>query len=246
MLRLAADGLLGLDDPANRYLRAVRLEDDAVTVGELLSHSGGVDNPQEYSADSVPDLAALMGPVIPCDGRRGTVRASNGGYGVLGQLIADVTGLPFAHAAEELVLDPLGMRDSQFPAKAADIAPNAVTGYTLTPDGAFERRDAAQPRPRPADPGRAREPGGHRRGRRRRPAPRVADGRRDMIEVERLSKRFGPVTAVDDLSFTVRPGRVTGFLGPNGAGKTTTMRIVLGLAAPTSGRALVGGAATTG
>jgi ABC-2 type transport system ATP-binding protein len=40
-----------------------------------------------------------------------------------------------------------------------------------------------------------------------------------MIEVERLSKRFGPVTAVDDLSFTVRPGRVTGFLGPNGAGK---------------------------
>jgi ABC-2 type transport system ATP-binding protein len=59
--------------------------------------------------------------------------------------------------------------------------------------------------------------------------------------VERISKRFGPVTAVDDLSFTVRPGRVTGFLGPNGAGKTTTMRIILGLAAPTSGRALVGG-----
>ena len=57
---------------------------------------------------------------------------------MLGQLIADVTGLPFAHAAEELVLEPLGMRDSQFPAKAADIAPNAVTGYTLTPDGAFE------------------------------------------------------------------------------------------------------------
>ena len=62
-----------------------------------------------------------------------------------------------------------------------------------------------------------------------------------MIEVERLSKHFGPVTAVDDLSFAVRPGRVTGFLGPNGAGKTTTMRIILGLAAPTSGRALVGG-----
>ena len=61
------------------------------------------------------------------------------------------------------------------------------------------------------------------------------------IEVDRLTKRFGPVTAVDDLSFTVRPGHVTGFLGPNGAGKTTTMRIILGLAAPTSGRALVGG-----
>ena len=61
------------------------------------------------------------------------------------------------------------------------------------------------------------------------------------IEVDGLTKRFGPVTAVDDLSFTVRPGHVTGFLGPNGAGKTTTMRIILGLAAPTSGRALVGG-----
>jgi ABC-2 type transport system ATP-binding protein len=61
------------------------------------------------------------------------------------------------------------------------------------------------------------------------------------IEVDRLSKRFGPVTAVDDLSFTVRPGRVTGFLGPNGAGKSTTMRIILGLDAPTAGRAVVGG-----
>ena len=62
-----------------------------------------------------------------------------------------------------------------------------------------------------------------------------------MIEVDQLRKRFGPVTAVDGLSFTVRPGRVTGFLGPNGAGKTTTMRVILGLNAPTSGTALVGG-----
>jgi len=62
-----------------------------------------------------------------------------------------------------------------------------------------------------------------------------------MIEVDQLRKRFGPVIAVDGLSFTVRPGRVTGFLGPNGAGKTTTMRIILGLNAPTSGTALVGG-----
>jgi ABC-2 type transport system ATP-binding protein len=60
-----------------------------------------------------------------------------------------------------------------------------------------------------------------------------------MIEVDRLTKRFGPVTAVDGLSFTVRPGHVTGFLGPNGAGKTTTMRLVLGLDTPTSGTALV-------
>jgi ABC-2 type transport system ATP-binding protein len=62
-----------------------------------------------------------------------------------------------------------------------------------------------------------------------------------MIEVDRLRKRFGPVTALDGLSFTVRPGHVTGFLGPNGAGKTTTMRTILGLYAPTSGTALVNG-----
>jgi ABC-2 type transport system ATP-binding protein len=62
-----------------------------------------------------------------------------------------------------------------------------------------------------------------------------------MIELNGLTKRFGQVTAVDELSFTVRPGRVTGFLGPNGAGKTTTMRLILGLAVPTSGTALLGG-----
>lgn len=62
-----------------------------------------------------------------------------------------------------------------------------------------------------------------------------------MIELNGLTKRFGPVTAVDHLSFTVRPGSVTGFLGPNGAGKTTTMRLILGLDVPTSGTALVAG-----
>jgi len=62
-----------------------------------------------------------------------------------------------------------------------------------------------------------------------------------VIEVQQLTKRFGAVTAVDGLSFDVRPGHVTGFLGPNGAGKTTTMRIILGLNSPTSGTALVGG-----
>ena len=60
-----------------------------------------------------------------------------------------------------------------------------------------------------------------------------------MIEVDHLVKRFGPVTAVDGLTFAVRPGHVTGFLGPNGAGKTTTMRVILGLDAPTSGRVTV-------
>ena len=61
------------------------------------------------------------------------------------------------------------------------------------------------------------------------------------VEVEHLTKRFGAVTAVEDLTFSVSPGRVTGFLGPNGAGKTTTLRMLLGLVRPTSGTALVGG-----
>ena len=55
------------------------------------------------------------------------------------------------------------------------------------------------------------------------------------ISVDRLTKRYGSVLAVDDLSFDVEPGRVTGFLGPNGSGTTTTLRVLLGLAAPDSG-----------
>ena len=59
------------------------------------------------------------------------------------------------------------------------------------------------------------------------------------ISVRGLTKRFGDVTAVEDLSFTVEPGRVTGFLGPNGAGKSTTLRMILGLVSPTHGTASV-------
>ena len=62
-----------------------------------------------------------------------------------------------------------------------------------------------------------------------------------MIEAKGLTKRYGDDYAVRDLTFTVRPGVVTGFLGPNGAGKSTTMRVILGLDQPTAGRALVGG-----
>jgi ABC-2 type transport system ATP-binding protein len=62
-----------------------------------------------------------------------------------------------------------------------------------------------------------------------------------MIHVEHLSKQYGSTRAVDDLSFTVRPGIVTGFLGPNGAGKSTTMRMILGLDRPSSGTATVNG-----
>ncbi|HEV2345391.1 MAG TPA: ATP-binding cassette domain-containing protein [Actinocrinis sp.] len=62
-----------------------------------------------------------------------------------------------------------------------------------------------------------------------------------MIEARGLTKRYGDRLAVDDLSFTVKPGQVTGFLGPNGAGKSTTMRLILGLDAPTSGTVTVDG-----
>ena len=61
------------------------------------------------------------------------------------------------------------------------------------------------------------------------------------IAVQALTKRYGTVTAVSDLTFELAPGRITGFLGPNGAGKSTTIRLLLGLAEPTSGRATING-----
>ena len=62
-----------------------------------------------------------------------------------------------------------------------------------------------------------------------------------MIKVERLTRKYGDFTAVDDVSFECQPGRVTGFLGPNGAGKTTTMRVMVGLTPATHGRVTIGG-----
>jgi ABC-2 type transport system ATP-binding protein len=68
------------------------------------------------------------------------------------------------------------------------------------------------------------------------------DGARDpAVTVSSLTKRFGELVAVDDLTFSLRSGTITGFLGPNGAGKTTTLRLLLGLAEPTAGEALVFG-----
>ena len=64
-----------------------------------------------------------------------------------------------------------------------------------------------------------------------------------LLELDGLTKRYGSVTAVDHLTFTLAPGRVTGFVGANGAGKTTTMRMLLGLTRPTSGTATIDGAA---
>jgi ABC-type glutathione transport system ATPase component len=76
---------------------------------------------------------------------------------------------------------------------------------------------------------------------RRSPSSSVREDSPAIIEVDRLTKHFGSVVALDGLSFVVRSGHVTGFLGPNGAGKSTTMRTILGLDAPTIGQALVGG-----
>ncbi|MGI9616305.1 MAG: ABC transporter ATP-binding protein [Acidimicrobiales bacterium] len=75
-------------------------------------------------------------------------------------------------------------------------------------------------------------------------SPDVATSRGDpslLLEFDQLTKRYGDHTVVDDLSFTVEPGRVTGFLGPNGSGKSTTMKMLLGLAAADHGHASVGG-----
>jgi ABC-type multidrug transport system ATPase subunit len=65
-----------------------------------------------------------------------------------------------------------------------------------------------------------------------------------MITLEGVSKSYGGFTAVDDVSFTAQPGRVTGFLGPNGAGKSTSMRIMVGLTHPDRGTATIGATGT--
>jgi CubicO group peptidase (beta-lactamase class C family) len=139
VLRLVADGALALDASANDHLRTVRLADDTITVRELLSHTAGVNSPAaaDMMTDSVTELVTLTGPVLAADGPRGAVQPSNGGYAALGQLIADVTGLPYASAVTRLILEPLGMRGSSFPARPADIGPGAVTGYSATRGGAL-------------------------------------------------------------------------------------------------------------
>jgi ABC-2 type transport system ATP-binding protein len=73
------------------------------------------------------------------------------------------------------------------------------------------------------------------------PVPADADAREPVVRVSGLTKHYADVVAVDDVTFSLDVGTVTGFLGPNGAGKTTTLRVLLGLAEPTSGEALVFG-----
>jgi CubicO group peptidase (beta-lactamase class C family) len=86
----------------------------------------------------VPDLVTITGPVIGCGGPRGVVRPADSGLAVLGQLIADVTGLPYAAAMTRLVLGPLGMSRAAIPDRVAGIGPEAVTGHRVTAAGSFE------------------------------------------------------------------------------------------------------------
>jgi CubicO group peptidase (beta-lactamase class C family) len=137
VLCLVAQARLNLDTKANEHLSTIHLENDAITVRDLLTHTSGVEDPTELYGDSVREVAAIMGPVISCPGPRGQVRPGNGAYAVLGQLVADVTGAPFAGAVTRLVLDPLGMRDSSFPRRAGGTGPRAVTTYQVTAEGIF-------------------------------------------------------------------------------------------------------------
>ncbi|OPG01363.1 hypothetical protein B1R27_37365 [Streptomyces sp. GKU 895] len=141
VLRLVADGRVGLDDPADRHLHTVRLADPAVTVRELLSHTGGVDTPPAWLADRVPDPTALFGRVIPCGGPRGRYADSDAGYFALGLLVENLTGSPFPQAATDLVLRPLGMADSCFPDHwPARADADTVTGYAAFEDGTLISR----------------------------------------------------------------------------------------------------------
>lgn len=144
VLRLVADGRIGLDNPVNRHLGSVRLADGAVSIRELLTHTGGVETPDGLFAASVGRLEAFCGPLLSCRDR-GSFRVSLGGFGVLGQVVEDVSGHRYEEAVRRLVLEPLGMRSSYFPSTATELAGGEgngdglrpVTGYVLKDDGTF-------------------------------------------------------------------------------------------------------------
>lgn len=145
VLRLVADRRIGLDDPVIRHLGSVRLADDTISIRALLTHTGGVETPAELFATRVGRLEALCGPILSCRADRGSFRVCLGGFGVLGQVVANVTGHRYEEAARRLVLEPLGMRSSHFPSTATELAGGdrrgdglrPVTGYALTDDGTF-------------------------------------------------------------------------------------------------------------
>jgi CubicO group peptidase (beta-lactamase class C family) len=136
VLRLIASTDISLDDPANDRLRTITLADPGVTIRELLTHTGGVDTLSSSDPyddlvlrERVPPLADLCGPVLACAGPRGRVQVSAGGYAALGQLITDLTGLPYPDAVTRLVLGPLGMTASSFPASLPGIGAGTLNGY---------------------------------------------------------------------------------------------------------------------
>ncbi len=137
VLRLAGDGRLGLDDPANGHLRTVRLADGAITVRDLLAHTAGMAAAPPAFAGAAADLVSFTGPVLACDGTRGTFARSAVGYAALGQMIADLTGEAYPDAATRLVLAPLGMTGSSFPASPPGPGSAPVTGYRLDEDNQF-------------------------------------------------------------------------------------------------------------
>ena len=166
VLRLVAAGRLRLDERVNRYLGPVKVADDAVTVRELLAHTAGVTDPPVLHAPAVPALDSVTGPVVACEGRRGSCSPSYAGYGVLGAVIEACTGVGYPEAAARLVLAPLGLSRSWFPgrwpgpgaaaasgdgadgtaaAPAAALVNGAggpaVAGYDVSPGGAFTRVD---------------------------------------------------------------------------------------------------------
>ena len=144
LLRLVADGRLGLDERANRYLGTVRLADDEVTVRQLLSHAGGVTDPQALSDPAVPGGPPQAGPVIACGGKRGVFHLSPAGYTALGEIVADLAGQAYPDAVSGLVLQPLEMTAARFPtprsgsAAATPVRHSAVTCYDVDDKGIFE------------------------------------------------------------------------------------------------------------
>jgi CubicO group peptidase (beta-lactamase class C family) len=149
VLRLAADGCLRLDERANAYLPGIALANDAVTIRDLLSYTAGVSDPAELRAPAVPPLTAVTGPVIACGGKRGTFGPSHAGYAVLGEIIAERTGVAYQEAAARLVLRPLGMHQAWFPDRwpggelpgPRDPGQEPATSYEAAAEGAFTPLD---------------------------------------------------------------------------------------------------------
>ena len=129
-----------VDNPdvrANTILRGVRLDNDEITVRDLLTHTSGVQSPQVQFAPEA--LEFVYHDTIPCTDRRGELIPSNGGYAVLGRIIADITEVPYPDAIRNLVFEPLELHDSDFPTAWPGGA--VVTGYHLAEDGTFEEAE---------------------------------------------------------------------------------------------------------